>query len=123
MKIKGIVISGMGLGRFYVSKKGYMRVFAKELKCDECNIFRGTLNIKLNSITWRELPLRIFSPPSSSPILYARGKIFEDFVIVLRPEKSRHSEDVVEIVAECNLREKYMLKDGDEVLVELVDVE
>jgi len=119
LKLVGRVISGKGLGIYFVSLEEYRTFFKRIL---DREIFCGTLNIELNRGTWRDLPLKIYMPEGPhAPILFARGKIFSEDIIVLRPVKSTHPDNVIEIVAGVNLRKKYQLNDGDCIVIEIVD--
>jgi len=113
MRLKGRVISGLRKGAYFVGLEQYRKFFSKILNG---SIFCGTLNIELHDKTWREIPLKIYLPGKNlSPIYYTKAKIFSEEVVLIRPAKSKHAENVMEVVACCNLRQKYSLEDGDEV--------
>ncbi len=116
--LEGVVMAGLGEGRYYLSRPGYTRQFMASLGfCP----YPGTLNVKLNEP---------FDPPSQQAIRIAgfeeAGRTFGKcscFKIringiqgaIVLPEKSSHRPDVVEIIAPFNLRELLCLQDGDEV--------
>jgi len=117
MKIRGAVLSGLGKGSYYVSLEPYRKFFEKLLGK---SIFCGTLNVCLQDGTWSDLPLKLYNPPNNfSPVYYVRARVFSEEVILVRPVKSRHPQNVIEIVASSNLRKKYRLKDGDVIEIEV----
>ncbi|WEU40769.1 MAG: CTP-dependent riboflavin kinase [Candidatus Odinarchaeum yellowstonii] len=121
--IKGVVFTGFGEGSYYMSKKGYLEQFEKQLGFKP---FPGTLNIKLideNDIkAKRELQGmpgkliksfkeddRIFGDVKCFPALI-NGKV-EGAVILIK--RTHYGDDVLEVISKFNLREKLSLKDGD----------
>ena len=119
--IRGIVESGMGEGRYYLSKREY----AKQI--EEIFGFRpyeGTLNLRLSP---EELVnYRSFLPDAK--IIHgfiSEGRTFGDVLGIpaeiegiecaLITPKRTHYSDVVEIIAPVKLRDALSLKDGDEV--------
>ncbi|MCD6331491.1 MAG: DUF120 domain-containing protein [Thermoplasmata archaeon] len=114
----GIVISGKGEGRKYVLLDGYKKQFKEKLGIEP---FPGTLNLKVEKEVVNDLKktngieIKGFSGDKeygnvkAFPIKFKKEKAF-----LILPEKSNY-EDVVEIIAEENLRDKYNLKDGDKV--------
>ena len=118
--MKGIVASGRGEGKKYVGIEGYKRHFLKMGIAP----YPGTLNIIVGDRMVRDLKemggIRIEG-------FYEKGKkygrvecfpvnIFGENALLVLPEKSRYK-DIVEIVAERNLRERYGIRDGDEVIL------
>ena len=108
--IKGIVTSGLGKGAFYIQK------YAKYLPLTS---FPGTLNIKSSyqlpkgkTISPKEVDLH---PIDIYPILI--NNTYKG--IIVKPHKTQHN-NILEIVAEINLRETLQLQDGDEITCELV---
>lgn len=121
--IKGIVFTGLGEGSYYMSKKGYVEQFQKQLGFKP---FPGTLNIKLigeNDIkAKRELQAlpgaliksfkeddRTFGDVKYFPAVI-NGKV-EGAVIFIK--RTHYGDDVLEVISSFNLREKLSLKDGD----------
>ena len=118
-KIEGIVVSGMGRGAYFVSLPSYKKFFEKVLGG---KVFEGTLNIKLRGARWDCLKLnykKYFPPNGHGAIYYVYAKLHGERILIIRPAKSTHSDDVIEIIASDNLREKYRLKDGDVITIEL----
>ena len=119
--IRGIVESGMGEGRYYLSKREYVK------QIEEIFGFRpyeGTLNIRLSP---EELvKYRSFLPDAK--IIHgfvSEGRTFGDVLGIpadiegiecaLIVPKRTHYSDVVEIIAPVKLRDALSLKDGGEV--------
>ncbi len=121
----GRVVSGLGgEGKFYMSLEGYRRQFIEKLGI---NPYPGTLNVKLNNEYLRErlylerLPgIVIEGGFSNGSRSYGAVKCFRCSIeglpcAMLIIERTHHGPDVVEIVAEKNLRETLGLTDGSEV--------
>lgn len=115
--LRGTVSSGLGEGGYYV--KLYSEQFRQLLGGRP---YYGTLNIKLVNpgFSFSDCHAVIIPPPSNSlfPVVAVPGSFRGERVLLVRPTATRHGEDVVEIVAMENLREKFKLRDGD--LVEIV---
>ncbi len=124
--IKGLVSSGIGEGRYYMSLDGYRRQFIEKLGFDP---YPGTLNLKLSKdqiLLKLELEKKegiIINGFKAENRTFGSVKAFKckmknlDCAIIL-PERTHHS-DVIEIIAPVNLREKFGLKDGDLIEVEV----
>jgi len=112
-KVCGRVMSGVGKGRYYVKQKPYFTLFKSLLNHEP---YLGTLNIEVSDGELRisDLPHR-FKPCEFGEIKYALGEIGDLKILVLRPVKSIHPENVFEIVAPINLREHFRLRDGDKI--------
>ncbi len=125
--LKGVVFTGFGEGAYYMSKKGYITQFEKQLGFKP---FPGTLNIKLideNGIrVKRELqfmPGKLIKSFREDNRSFGDVKCFPasingrvDGAVVLI-ERTHYGDDVLEVVSKFNLREALSLKDGD--IVEL----
>jgi len=126
--LRGKVFTGLGEGRYYLSLDGYRNQISKIIGFQP---YPGTLNI-------RTLPedLEIRRRLSKKPGYEIRGfesegrkfggcKLFIGKVEsaecgVLIPERTHYPEDVLEIIAPFNLREKLKLKDGDVVRLKVI---
>ncbi|WP_455391586.1 DUF120 domain-containing protein [[Eubacterium] cellulosolvens] len=122
--IQGVVTSGLGEGKYYVTQKGYMNQFIDKLWFKP---FDGTLNIK---ITGSELnKLQLIRDLDGIPIdgftdsgrTFGKGKCFLCDIqgiecAIMQPYRS-HYENVIEIISKYYLRDKLKLKDGDVVEV------
>ena len=121
-KLFGQIISGKGEGKYYMSLKPYKERFKNIL--GYCP-YEGTLNIKklnnnfkLDKLNWLEiddfkyngreyygvkvLPVRIYSKIG----YWVNGAI-------IRPKKSTHDENTIEIISNVNLRKFLFLKNND----------
>lgn len=130
VKVKGIVTSGIGVGKKYVSMHIYNEILASILKAEP---FKGTLNISLSDLSVDELISNCapnvvndvyFNGSTYGGFYYwycriidTRNKMSED-AVVLRPFRTKNPKNVVEIISSKYLRESLMLRDGDEVLLE-----
>ncbi len=119
MEIRGRVVSGTGEGQHYV--KEYTQYFENALGF---TCFPGTLNIKVDQIPnlngfkkFRVIPEKSEFAPVDCYLVVINDEV--DGAIVI-PEKTRHGPDIIELIASVNLREHFELKDGDEVVCELV---
>lgn len=125
--LKGIVIRGLGEGRYYLLLNGYVNQIKKKLGFKP---YPGTLNLKLKTmddiVKKAELlktPGTIIEGFSNGLRTYGRVKAFKakinnvKNVAVILPERTSHGLDVLEIIAPFNIRKKLNLKDGDEITV------
>jgi CTP-dependent riboflavin kinase len=124
--IKGIVFSGKGEGAKYIKLPWVTRQIKEELGFTP---YIGTLNIRLAEADANKLKeaLKKANPTEISPSEgFCRGKCFKAFLMgnvecaVVVPEIAKYPENVVEIVAPTNLRERLHAKDGDTVEVTIL---
>ena len=117
--MQGKITAGLGQARLFLSREGYRRQF---LDCLGFVPFPGTLNVFLDE------PF-----PASSPSILIRGfseaeecfggcrcyciRINGMDAAAIRPERSRHPPELIEVIAPANLRRALDLKDGDRVEV------
>lgn len=120
-KIKGKVVSGIGKGKYYVKQRPYFTLFKSLLGAEP---YLGTLNIYIEDglLKINEMP-HSFKPNEFGEIRYSLGTLKDLKILILRPIKSIHPENVFEIVAPVRLRDKLKLKDGDEIefLIQVID--
>ena len=125
-KIEGIVASGLGRGAQFVGLDWVRRQLRQKLSLDP---FPGTLNLVISADVWlalynrRSTFLKIADPSSANcpgflkaVTLRAHGLICPLAYVIL-PELTEY-QDVLEIIAAENLREKLGLEDGDRINVE-----
>ncbi len=126
-EIEGVVITGLGEGKYYLSNDGYRKQIEEKLGFTP---FPGTLNIKLdqeNTIIRRSLDTRggiridgftsdnrTFGGGVCLPIMVEeiRGAI-------IQPERTHYPEDIIEIIAPINLRDHLNLKDGSTIKIKI----
>ncbi len=126
MRLYGTVQSGLGEGRYYISRKGYIVQFQEKLGFIP---YLGTLNLRIKPGS--ELSLRKLRSMDGihidgfttedrtyGPVKIFRGQISGIECGIIFPERSVYS-DVMEIISTDYLREKLDIFDGSEVLVEV----
>ncbi|MBI2665122.1 CTP-dependent riboflavin kinase [Candidatus Woesearchaeota archaeon] len=113
----GKLISGTGKGAYFVSL--YSKVFQEKLGFTP---FPGTLNLKIeghfNLKEDKKIALKKdgFGDVDCFPIILQK----EYKCYLIRPHKTVHPGNILEIVAPVNLRELFHLNDGDDLECELV---
>ena len=148
---KGKIVSGMGEGSYYMSKKGYKDQFREKLGYEP---FPGTLNIKLEEQIYKDTKREMTNYPS----IYIHGfkdenrtfgwvkcypailipeakendtvwknnkKNYEKVEIessILLLERTHHNNSLVEVISPVCIKETASLKNGDTVTIELKDV-
>ncbi|MGB9749391.1 MAG: DUF120 domain-containing protein [Caldisericia bacterium] len=116
MTFEGIVKSGNKEGSKYI--KIYKEKIKKIINKD---IYEGTLNIEINSFV-KNLKFKNshiidrFNDFGKVTIIPCKINDFDAFIVF--PEKTKHK-NVFEIISTISLREKFNLKDGDKVKVEV----
>jgi riboflavin kinase len=131
VELTGIVTSGMGEGRHYISLPGYMEQFRERLGYEP---FEGTLNVDLDDDSVRararmdaldpvgidgwEDDERTYGPAFCWPatIETVDDRRYEQ-AHVIAPERTHHGEDQLEIIAPDKLREELGLEDDDHVTI------
>lgn len=126
LSVKGVVISGMGEGRYYLTLEGYNEQLKRKLRFSP---YKGTLNLRV--VPGESDKLNILKESSGINIdgfqdgerTFGPGKCFPAKIrnmdcAVIMPNRSHYS-DVVEVISKDYLREKLKLRDGDEVAVEI----
>ena len=125
--LQGVVISGIGEGRYYMSLAPYVQQFSEKIGFAP---YPGTLNIRLESsslqvrkrldqLEW--VQIKGFS---------AEGRTFGDARClpcridgipcgIVIPGRTHYPDDVLELIAPVSLRESLRVKDMDEVKVEV----
>ncbi len=122
LHFEGKVVSGLGEGKYYISKRQYKRQIIEKLFFDP---FPGTLNVKL----YPEYVEKLAELKEAEPIIldgfeeggHTYGRVFAYFATISKhpgalilPELS-HYREVVELISHIPLREVCKLIDGDEV--------
>ena len=129
LTIKGELVSGMGEGQYYITRKGYTHQFEETLGFRP---FPGTLNLLLE----REHDLVVREMLDNCPYIKIDGFTDEGRTFgavkcypisidgvqgaVLSPLRTHHPRNIIEIIAPVYLRKELDLKDGDEVSVSLL---
>lgn len=119
--IIGIVKKGIREGSYYVSQKQYQQQFKAKLGF---NAFPGTLNLEINKeelasflANKQSIEINGFTTKTRSfgALTCYKVRINNMEAAIVKPERARHSEDIIEIIAPVNLREKLKLNDNDKV--------
>lgn len=118
---KGRVVSGLGLGRFYVTLPWVVTQIRENFGFTP---YPGTLNLKVEKDVRRliEDKANVEIKPAEG---FCRGLAIEVSVggcmrvVAVIPKVVDYPEDLIELVAAENLRVKLNLKDGDYVTVQL----
>jgi riboflavin kinase len=122
VQFKGIVISGMGEGRYYTEQMGYVEQFREKLGFSP---YPGTLNVKIELIERNKLRFLKNNQAIEISEFKTRNRTFGAVrcfkaeingikgAIVL-PMRSHYS-NVLEFISQTFLREKLEIKDDDEV--------
>jgi riboflavin kinase len=129
VELAGVVTSGMGEGRHYISLPGYMEQFVEKLGYEP---FPGTLNVDLDEESIRARarlgaiePItidgwadkkRTYGPAYCYPATLFADERYEP-IHVITPERTHHDDSHLELIAPEQLRETLGLSDDNEVSV------
>lgn len=125
LTIKGKVFSGSGEGTEFIRLPWVRKQIVEKLGFIP---YTGTLNVKLTaeSVAIKK-SLKNAKAIEISPIKdFCRGRCFPAYFMqdlkcaIILPEIENYPEDVIEVIASVNLREKFRLKDGDMVEVRII---
>lgn len=120
--IRGRVVRGLGEGSKYVEL--YKDLLRRALGIEP---FPGTLNVVVNSGSLDKLqmllkskPYAVIEPPSKEyrAVLAWRAKVNGYRAYLIKPLASKHPEQVIELIADINLREYLRIQNGSEVLID-----
>lgn len=125
--LRGILVSGMGEGAYYMSLKGYTKQFKSKIGYVP---FPGTFNVKLGKKEYTEA-LRQFEGMEGTLIEgYSDGKRTYGWVKcfkaklnssfdcqLIRLERTHHDTSIIELISKKNLRKTAKLSDGSTVSI------
>ena len=129
IELKGILISGMGEGAYYMSLKGYTDQFKKKIGYVP---FPGTLNVKLQQKEFIEAVKQFDALEGVKINGFSDGKRTYGWVkcfnaklnnavncelIIL--ERTHHDDTVIELISKFNLREKIKIKNGSKLNIQI----
>lgn len=118
--IKGTLVDGLGEGGYYISLKRYKESIRKKLGF---SVYSGTLNLKIKKSDLKPflnslVPVKISGFKTTErtfgEITCYKIKFKNIKAAIVVPERSRY-DDILEIIAPINLRNRYNLKSGDKV--------
>lgn len=129
IELKGILVSGMGEGAFYMSLKGYTKQFKTKINYIP---FPGTLNVKLTKREYVEAAqqfrtlngifIKSFSDDKRT---YGWVKCFKaklnnsiDCHLILL-ERTHHDYSIVELISKVNIRKNGKLRDGSKLTIKI----
>ncbi|MBY9000005.1 MAG: CTP-dependent riboflavin kinase [Candidatus Heimdallarchaeota archaeon] len=125
--IQGSVFSGLGEGKYYISRSSYMDSFVKKLGFKP---FHGTLNLRIQLDDVDRLDLIRGSWPVIIPGFEESGRQYGDVlcyevkipdisarVAAIVPRRTHYGSNVLELISEINLRAALNLKDGSELTI------
>ena len=124
--VRGKVMTGLGEGRYYISREGYRKAFGTLLGFDP---FPGTLNVEVDPLDRERvaelkdldgMPIAQFQSEGRTfgAVKCFRAQLQGVEAAVIFPLRSHHTH-VIEVISPHNLREKLALADGAEVTVEV----
>jgi len=129
VELKGILVSGMGEGAYYMGLKGYTKQFESKIGYIP---YLGTLNVKLDQKIHQEaikqfetlngIKIKSFSDGKRT---YGWVKCFSaklnnsancELIIL---ERTHHDDSIIELISKTNLRKIAKLKDGSKVSIKI----
>lgn len=122
ISILGTLVDGSGEGSYYISLKQYKEKIRKKLGF---TIYPGTLNIKvdkekINPFLNSLIPIKISGFKTKQrtfgEITCYKIKFKNTDAAIVVPERTRY-EDILEIIAPFNLRNKFNLKTGGKITI------
>ena len=122
IEITGEVISGLGEGKYYITKKEYYEQIKEKLFFEP---YPGTLNVRVYPKDLENVEILKGMPSILIKGFQSRGRTYGNVkaylctingleASLIIPERT-HYTDVVEIISHKNLRKELNLKDGDPV--------
>lgn len=122
---KGRVFSGKGEGVNFIKLLWVKKQIEEKLGFVP---YLGTLNMKLaeESLAIKDLLKKAKAIEISPATGFCRGRLFKAYLkgnlkcAVVIPEVVNYPEDIIEIIAPINLREKLQLKDGDTIEIKIL---
>jgi len=125
LRIKGTVFSGKGEGAKFIELPWVKKQIPEKLGFTP---YRGTLNIELTKEEFEKRALLEKAQAIEiSPVKgFSRGRCFKANLMdklecaIVIPKIPNYPENVIEVIAPTNLREKLQLRDGDSVEVKII---
>jgi riboflavin kinase len=123
--VKGKVFSGGGEGAKFIALPWVRKQIAEKLGFTP---YSGTLNLKITEadVNLKKSLKNARSIEISPAEGFCRGKCFNAYFMntlkcaIVIPEVENYPEDIIEVIAQVNLREKFKLKDGDVIEVKIL---
>ncbi len=121
--ITGIIEKGIGEGSYYVSQAQYQKQFKAKLGFSP---YQGTLNIRIDKeeltkflANKEKIDINGFTTKTRTfgKIAAYKIKINNTEATIVIPERTRHADDIIEVVAPVNLRDSLKLDDSNKVKI------
>jgi len=129
VELKGILVSGMGEGAYYMALKGYTKQFKSKIGYIP---FPGTLNVRLDQKTHQEAIKQFETLEGIKIQSFSDGKRTYGWVKcfpaklnnsisceLIMLERTHHDDSVVELISKICLRKTGKLKDGSKVSIKI----
>ena len=122
---EGQIITGMGEGAYYMSLNGYKKQFKEKLGYEP---YPGTLNIKLNSMSFIDAKKEMLKYPSinidgfsDQSRTFGWVKCYPAYIndsininsSILILERTHYDDSIIEIITPFSIKEQFSLKNGD----------
>jgi len=126
--LRGIAVSGLGEGAYYVSLPFYYKQFKEKLGFEP---YPGTFNVKLDSDSIKRKNILNYicgieiSEHYNGKRRYGGAKCFHAIVnnrvkgAVILIERTHHGPEIIEVIAPVCIRKALNIKDGDPVIVKV----
>jgi len=125
--LRGVVFTGFGEGKYYMSQPSYVKSFKKTLGFVP---YPGTLNVRIDPNDVEKLDLIRGSFPKIITGFKEKGRSFGDVLCysvklfdsdekaaIIVPRRTHYGKNIAEVVSDINIRGKFNLKDGDEIII------
>ncbi|MEE9511843.1 MAG: DUF120 domain-containing protein [Nitrosopumilaceae archaeon] len=129
IELKGILVSGMGEGSYYMSQKGYTEQFRKKIGYVP---FPGTLNVKLDQKEYVEAAQQFNALPGIEVQGFSDGKRTYGWVKCFKAklnnsincelitlERTHHDISIIELISKFNLRAEAKIKNGSKLSIRI----
>lgn len=127
IEFKGVIVSGMGEGAYYMSMKGYAKQFKSKLGYVP---FPGTLNIKLKDKEFIEAKRSLDAHPAIMVNGFSDGKRSYGWVkcyparinnsldaALILLERTHHDDSVIELISKDNIKKSVRLSTGSQITI------
>lgn len=126
--LHGIITSGLGEGRYYISLPGFRKQFYEKLGFDP---FLGTLNVTIDQ---KEVEKRVLVREREPMVIKGwkeKDRTFGDVFAykcridhidgaLIIPLRTHHGPEILELIAPVHIKKALNKKEGDEVRIEVI---
>jgi riboflavin kinase len=125
--LSGVVVNGLGEGRYYMSLEPYKKQFLRHLGFEP---YPGTLNLrlagcdiptrkKIEALTWIPIEGFLAEGRTFGSVRCLPCRINDIPCGIVVPGRSHYPEDIIEVIAAIGLRDALGVKENDRVSVEV----